>query len=159
VYWPTRCTGPSLLADVEDASSGRTIAVKPQVLIVENTRTMRETLRLLLSGEFDIAVSESGEEGLERMMAQPPALLLSDVNLDGMDGYELCRRIRSEPQFRNIRIAFLSGYPPRLGEPLVAQPDVYLMKPVKPPELIAQLHALLGQEPPAVLSIGLGGEG
>lgn len=134
--------------------------MKPQVLIVENTRTMRETLRLLLSTEFNCAVAESGEEGLERMLAQPPDLLLSDVNMDGMDGYELCRRVRSEPQFRQIRIAFLSGYPPRLGEPLLSQPDVYLMKPVKPPELIAQLHALLGQgSQPAVSSIGLGGEG
>jgi CheY-like chemotaxis protein len=134
--------------------------VKPQVLIVENTRTMRETLRLLLSGEFDCTVAESGEEGLERMMAQPPDLLLSDVNLDGMDGYELCRRVRSEPQFRHIRIAFLSGYPPRLGAPLMSQPDIYLMKPVKPPELIARLHSLLGQAPQAaVSSIELGGEG
>jgi len=151
---------PSLRADVEDASSGRVIVLKPQVLIVENTRTMRETLRLLLSGEFDVTVSEGGEEGLERMMAHPPDLLLSDVNLDGMDGYELCRRVRSEPQFRRTRIAFLSGYPPRLGEPLLSQPDIYLMKPVKPPELIAQLHALIGQAPQAaVSSIGLGGEG
>lgn len=134
--------------------------MKPQVLIVENTRTMRETLRLLLSGEFNCTVAESGEEGLERMIAQPPDLLLSDVNLDGMDGYELCRRVRSETQFGRIRIAFLSGYPPRLGEPLVSQPDVYLMKPVKPPELLSQLHTLLGQDPQAaVSSIGLGGEG
>jgi CheY-like chemotaxis protein len=133
--------------------------VKPQVLIVENTRTMRETLRLLLSGEFDCVVAESGEEGLERMLAQPPELLLSDVNLDGMDGYELCRRVRAEPQFQNIRIAFLSGYPPRLGESLLSQPDIYLMKPVKPPELIAQLHTLLGQSPQVAVSpIGLGGE-
>jgi CheY-like chemotaxis protein len=134
--------------------------VKPQVLIVENTRTMRETLRILLSGEFDCTVAESGEEGLARMLEQPPALLLSDVNLDGMDGYELCRRVRTEPQFQHIRIAFLSGYPPRLGEPLHSQPDVYLMKPVKPPELIAQLHALLGQGSlVAVSSLPLAGEG
>ncbi len=126
--------------------------MKPQVLIVENTKTMRETLRILLSGEFDCVAAESGEEGLELMLANPPDLLLSDVNLDGMDGYELCRRVRAEPRFRHIRIAFLSGYPPRLSEPLHSQPDVYLMKPVKPPELIEQLHALLHDGPPVVLS-------
>ncbi|HVG63491.1 MAG TPA: response regulator [Hyalangium sp.] len=134
--------------------------MKPQVLIVENTRTMRETLRLLLSGEFDCAVAESGEEGLERMTTQPPDLLLSDVNMDGMDGYELCRRVRLAPQFQHIRIAFLSGYPPRLGEPLVSQPDIYLMKPVKPPDLIARLHALVGQDLRVPVStLGLSGEG
>jgi two-component system, OmpR family, alkaline phosphatase synthesis response regulator PhoP len=129
------------------------IIVKPQVLIVENTRTMRETLRILLSGEFDCVVAESGEEGFELMLANPPDLLLSDVNLDGMDGYELCRRVRMEPQFQHLRIAFLSGYPPRLNEPLHSQPDVYLMKPVKPPELIEQLHVLLDTSPVGVSSI------
>jgi CheY-like chemotaxis protein len=67
--------------------------------------------------------------------------------MDGMDGYELCHRVRSEPRLQHIRIAFLSGYPPRTEAPSLAQPDVYLMKPVRPAELIAQLHALLGQQP------------
>lgn len=127
--------------------------MKPQVLIVENTRTMRETLRLLLSGEFDCSVAESGEAGLARMLERPPDLLLSDVNMDGMDGYELCLRVRTEPRLRHIRVAFLSGYPPRLGESPFAQPDIYLLKPAKPPELIAQLHTLLRQRPPADISL------
>jgi CheY-like chemotaxis protein len=119
--------------------------VKPQVLIVENTRTMRETLRLLLAGEFDCSVAESGEEGLAMMLAQPPDLLLADVNMDGMDGYELCRRVRSDPRLQQTRIAFLSGYPPRLSEPADSQPDIYMMKPARPAELIAQLNALLAE--------------
>jgi CheY-like chemotaxis protein len=133
--------------------SGRVIAVKPQVLIVENTRTMRETLRLLLAGEFDCSVAASGEAGFMQMMERPPDLLLSDVNMDGMDGYELCRRIRAEPRLRHIRVIFLSGYPPRLEEPPLSQPDVYLMKPVKPPELMAQLHALLREKPGEDMSL------
>jgi two-component system, OmpR family, alkaline phosphatase synthesis response regulator PhoP len=115
--------------------------VKPQVLIVENARTMRETLRLLLAGEFDCTVAASAEEGFARMMERPPDVLLSDVNLDGMDGYELCRRVREEPLLQHVGIVFLSGYPPRPGAP--SSPDVYLLKPVKPAELIAQLHIVL----------------
>nr|WP_224249048.1 response regulator [Hyalangium gracile] len=121
--------------------------MKPHVLIVENTRTMRETLRLLLAEDFDCSVAPSGEAGLEQMLASPPDVLLSDVSMDGMDGYELCRRVRLEPRLQHLRVAFLSGYPPRLEEPAVSQPDVYLQKPVKPPELIAQLHALLSRGP------------
>ncbi|MFL5350368.1 MAG: PleD family two-component system response regulator [Hyalangium sp.] len=121
--------------------------MKPQVLIVENTRTMRETLRLLLADDFDCDVAPSGELGFEMMLERPPDLLLSDVNMDGIDGYELCRRVRSEPRLQHLRIAFLSGYPPRMQEPALSQPDIYLQKPVKPPELIAQLHALLGRGP------------
>jgi CheY-like chemotaxis protein len=121
---------------------------------------MRETLRILLSGEFDCVVAESGEEGFARMLAQPPDLLLSDVNLDGMDGYELCRQVRAEPRFQHIRIAFLSGYPPRLSEPADSQPDIYLMKPAKPPELIAQLQALLAERDRSdELELQLGSQG
>ena len=119
--------------------------MKPQVLIVENTRTMRETLRLLLSGEFDCAVAESGEEGLERMMAQPPHLLLSDVNMDGMDGYELCRRVRAEPHLQKVPFLFISGHAPRPDMPEAA--DAYLIKPVQPAVLIARLHEMLQPRP------------
>ncbi|MDY7233032.1 response regulator [Hyalangium rubrum] len=114
--------------------------MKPQVLIVENSRTMRETLRMLLSGDFDCLTFADAESGLERMLEHPPDLLLSDVNLDGMDGYELCRRARSEPRLQHIPVVLVSGYPPRLAE---LQPDAYFLKPVRPAELIAQLHALL----------------
>jgi CheY-like chemotaxis protein len=108
---------------------------------------MRETLRLVLSEEFDCDVAESGEAGLAKMLERPPDLLLSDVSMDGMDGYELCRRVRTEPRLQHLRVAFLSGYPPRTEEPPLAQPDIYLQKPMKPPELIAQLNTLLGRSP------------
>lgn len=121
--------------------------MKPKVLIVENSWTMRETLRLLLSGEFDCTTAADGESGLAQALAQPPDVLLSDVNMDGMDGYELCRRFRSEDTLKHIPVVFVSGYAPRAdaGDSL-AVPDAYLVKPVKPPLLIAQLHALLRRE-------------
>ncbi|MBJ6759491.1 response regulator [Myxococcaceae bacterium JPH2] len=118
--------------------------MKPKVLIVENSWTMRETLRLLLSGEFDCTVSADGEAGLALALAQPPDLLLSDVNMDGLDGYALCRRFRAEPSLQHIPVVFVSGYAPRPGEAAEQPgPDAYLVKPVKPAVLIAQLHAVL----------------
>jgi CheY-like chemotaxis protein len=121
--------------------------VKPKVLIVENSWTMRETLRLLLSGEFDCTTAADGESGLAQALAHPPDVLLSDVNMDGMDGYELCRRFRAEPTLKDIPVVFVSGYAPRADDtPGQARPDAYLVKPVKPPVLIAQLHALLRRD-------------
>ncbi|MDC0709884.1 response regulator [Stigmatella sp. ncwal1] len=120
--------------------------MKPRVLIVENTWTMRETLRLLLSGEFDCSVAPDAESGLAQMRAQPPDLLLSDVGLDGMDGYGLCRQVRADTRLQHIRVLFISGHLPRLDEPACCQPDAYLIKPVKPPILIARMHSLLRPE-------------
>ncbi|MFP2905703.1 response regulator [Pyxidicoccus sp. 3LFB2] len=123
--------------------------MKPKVLIVENSRTMRETLRLLLSGEFDCTTAADGESGLSQALASPPDVLLSDVSMDGMDGYELFRRFRSEPTLKHIPVVFVSGYQPRAndgtGQP---SPDAYLIKPVQPPLLITQLHALLRKGEP-----------
>lgn len=120
--------------------------MKPKVLIVENSWTMRETLRLLLSGEFDCATAADGETGLAQMLATPPDVLISDVNMDGMDGYELCSRVRAEPLLRHIPIVFVSGYAPREDlAPDAAVPNAYLIKPVRPPVLISTLHALLQQ--------------
>ncbi|NTX00445.1 response regulator [Myxococcus sp. CA051A] len=118
--------------------------MKPKVLIVENSWTMRETLRLLLSGDFDCAVAANGEAGLALALSQPPDLLLSDVNMEGMDGYELCRRCRQEPTLQHIPVVFVSGYAPRSdSDPSLPVPDAYLVKPVKPALLIAEIHALL----------------
>lgn len=118
--------------------------MKPKVLIVENSWTMRETLRLLLSGEFECTVAADGDAGLAQALAQPPDVLLSDVNMDGLDGYELCRRVRAEETLKHIPVVFVSGYAPRSdADPTLPVPDAYLVKPVKPPVLIAQLHAVL----------------
>jgi CheY-like chemotaxis protein len=118
--------------------------VKPKVLIVENSWTMRETLRLLLGSDFDCATAADGATGLAHMLESPPDVLISDVNMDGMDGYELCGRVRSEPRLRHIPIVFVSGYAPREGGAANAPvPDAYLVKPVRPPVLISKLHELL----------------
>ncbi|QSQ23658.1 response regulator [Pyxidicoccus parkwayensis] len=122
--------------------------MKPRVLIVENSWTMRETLRLLLSGEFDCTTAADGEAGLAQALTQPPDVLLSDVNMDGMDGYELCRRFRAESTLKDIPVIFVSGYQPREsgGGADEAAPDVYLVKPVKPQVLITEIHALLRRD-------------
>ena len=117
--------------------------MKPKVLIVENSWTMRETLRLLLAGDFECATASDGETGLTQMMESPPDVLISDVNMDGMDGYELCGRVRAEPRLQHIPVLFVSGYSPREGPASTAIPDAYLIKPVRPPVLISKLHELL----------------
>ena len=107
--------------------------MKPKVLIVENSWTMRETLRLLLSGDFDCDTAVDGETGLAHALAHPPDLLLSDVNMDGMDGYELRRRFLAEPTLKHIPVIFVSGYQPRVDPddtPDPGRPDTYLVKPV-----------------------------
>jgi CheY-like chemotaxis protein len=116
-------------------------AVKPRVLIVDDSWSMRQTLRLLLSPDFECALAENGVSALDQARQQPPDIIVSDVNMDGMDGYELCRRVRAEPPLQQVPFLFISGHAPRPGVPEAA--DAYLVKPVQPTVLIARLHELI----------------
>jgi CheY-like chemotaxis protein len=115
--------------------------MKPRVLIVDDSRSMRLTLRFLLAPDFDCALAESGFVALEHALSQPPDIIVSDVSMEGMDGYELYRRVRAEPPLREVPFLFLSGHAPRPDAPESAHP--YLIKPVEPSLLLARLHELV----------------
>ncbi|MBF5042113.1 response regulator [Aggregicoccus sp. 17bor-14] len=123
----------------EGLAAGRPTPL-PRLLIVEDSLTMRETLRILLSQDFDCEVAEDGARGLVLALASPPDLLLSDVEMRGVDGYELVRRVRAQPTLAHCRIVLLSGHAPRTEE---HGADLYLVKPVRPALLIERLHGLL----------------
>jgi CheY-like chemotaxis protein len=126
-------------------------AVKPRVLIVDDSWSMRQTLRLLLAPDFDCALAENGLSALEQARQSPPDIIVSDVNMDGMDGYELCRQVRAEPPLQKVPFLFISGYAPRPGIPEAG--DAYLIKPVQPTVLIARLHELLPSAPLALAAV------
>ena len=115
-------------------------AALPRLLIVEDSLTMRETLRILLSQDFECQVAEDGARGLVQALAAPPDLILSDVEMRGVDGYELVRRVRAQPMLAGCRLVLLSGHAPRTEE---HGADLYLVKPVRPALLIECLHRLL----------------
>lgn len=119
--------------------------VKPRVLIVDDSWSMRQTLRLLLAPDFDCALAENGMTALDQARQNPPDIIVSDVNMDGMDGYELCRRVRAEPHLQKVPFLFISGHAPRPDMPEAA--DAYLIKPVQPAVLIARLHEMLQPRP------------
>lgn len=116
--------------------------MKPKVLIVDDSWSMRQTLRMLLTPDFDCAIAENGLTALAQAREQRPDIIVSDVNMEGMDGYELCRQVRSEPPLRHVPFLFISGHSPR-EDAAVSPADAYLVKPVRPDMLIARLHQML----------------
>jgi CheY-like chemotaxis protein len=116
-------------------------AVKPRVLIVDDSRSMRQSLSLLLAPDFECVLAEDGVSALDQARQQPPDIIVSDVNMEGMDGYELCRRVRAEPPLQKVPFLFISGHAPRADVPEAA--NAYLLKPVQPALLLARLHELI----------------
>lgn len=83
---------------------------KPRVLIVDDERSNINILGNLLVAEFEVVVATDGESALARACANAlPDLVLLDVMMPGMDGYEVCRRLKADPTTRDIPVIFISA--------------------------------------------------
>ena len=80
------------------------------VFVVDDDRTVRTLLSAVLGKTYGVECFDSAEACLNRLGEQRPDLFLLDVGLPGIDGYELCRRIKSEPATAAIPVVFLSGH-------------------------------------------------
>lgn len=130
------------------ASSAAAAPVAPRrVLIVEDNTDAREVLRTALALEgHEVHEAVDGCDGLEAALRLVPDVVLLDVGLPGLDGYEVARRIRAEPTGARMRLVALTGYG-QAGDrqrALEAGFDVHLVKPVTPERLAEALSGASG---------------
>ena len=117
-----------------------------KILVVEDMESLADALRALLEHEgFQVAVARNGLEGLQAVYKQRPDLLLLDVNLPGLDGLEVCRRLRRNPETAQLPILMLSGKVEEADKVvgLEVGADDYITKPFSPKELIARVKSHL----------------
>ena len=116
------------------------------ILVVEDQDDNRRILRDLLgSAGFDLIEAESGEEALAAVNARRPDLILMDIQLPVMDGYEAARRIRSNPVLAAIPIIAVTSYALAGDEAkaLAAGCNAYVTKPFSPRALLAKVREYL----------------
>ena len=121
------------------------------VLIVDDSQTMRRVIRktLTLSG-FDLAEcweAGDGQKALEILRRQPVQLLLTDLNMSGMDGLELLREVRKEEALRELPVVVITteGGEKRLEEAYALGVDGYLQKPFHPEAIRDILTRVMGK--------------
>ncbi len=115
------------------------------ILIIEDSEDQRNLLGSLLGSRYRLFMEGTAEEGLKRALIVKPELILLDLGLPEMDGYELCNRVRSIPDLESVPIVILSGQHGveahskayRLGA------DNYLEKPFEKEELLAIIESKL----------------
>jgi signal transduction histidine kinase len=135
----------SVAGDQDDESQRATSAAKPVVLLVDDNADMREYVRSLLAGQFEVVATGNGKLALEEVNSRPPALVLTDIMMPEMDGFTLLSALRRDPATATIPIIMLSA---RAGEEariegVEAGADDYLTKPFTARELIARVEAQL----------------
>lgn len=116
------------------------------LLIVDDEPNLLIAVAAVLRDEgFAVKTARSGREALVMIAQDSPDLIVSDVRMPGMDGYELARRLRSAANFALIPIVFLSARDETEDrvEGFRSGVDVYLTKPFEPDELIAVIRAIL----------------
>jgi CheY-like chemotaxis protein len=119
----------------------------PLILIVEDHQDTRQMYAEFLAIGFQVITAANGEDALEAVREQPPDLLITDLSLPGIDGFELIARVRQDPVLRRMPIICLSGYSGELFEQRAraAGSDRVLLKPCMPDKL-AQVAAEVIQE-------------
>jgi two-component system cell cycle response regulator DivK len=115
-----------------------------RILVVEdNRRIMRD---LLASAGYELIEAADGEAGVRLAEAERPDLILMDIQLPVLDGYEATRRIKQNPELRAIPIVVVTSYA-LSGDDVKAMQagsDGYVAKPFSPRELLATIRKLLG---------------
>jgi DNA-binding response OmpR family regulator len=118
-----------------------------RILVVEDDPDIALSLRLKLEreGGYAVDVVADGADGLRKAIDRPPDLVVLDLNLPGMDGFEVCRRLRKEPETASVPVIMLTA---RIGEDdrvagLDLGADDYITKPFSPKEAVARVKAVL----------------
>ena len=114
-----------------------------RILVVEDQEDNRQILRDLLgSADYELDEAENGQEALDAVARQRPDLILMDIQLPIMDGYEATRRIKSNPDFKAIPIIVVTSYALSgdEGKAREAGCDAYVTKPYSPRALLAKIR-------------------
>jgi DNA-binding response OmpR family regulator len=119
------------------------------VLIVDDELSIVEALRFLMEQNgYAVEIAIDGEGALEMIAKVVPDLLLLDIMLPGIDGYEICELVRLNPEWRKIKIIFLTakGRQEDIAKGMILGADDYVVKPFSNADIVRRVKRLLEQE-------------
>ena len=124
-----------------------TAARRRLVIVVDDDRDTRDMLRMALELEgYDVQLASNGLRLISTLHAQPPDLILLDVMMSWIDGYDLCRKLRQETAFEATPVIMISGrkHESDIKEGLSAGATDYFGKPLDMDRLLGRVRDLIG---------------
>jgi two-component system phosphate regulon response regulator PhoB len=120
--------------------------IERPILVVEDDDALRTLLAMVVQDELGARVVEArnGREALERMRQARPALVLLDLRMPMLDGVELCRRVKSDPETRGIPVLAISAGA-RADQEIAADCDDFLFTPFDYDDLVGKLRRCLSR--------------
>jgi len=125
-----------------------------KVLLVDDDVDFCEAAKLLLDSKgYEVVLAHDGKEGLEKVRAENPDLVILDVMMPEMNGYDVCVVLKADPEFKNTPVILLTAvdqalfkttYTKAMG--LMTEADDYIAKPVEPQDLVRRVEGWLNKD-------------
>ena len=121
------------------------LAVKPTILIADDTPANLTLLASLLQPTYTVKACTRGQKTLDIVAEQAPDLVLLDIEMPDLSGYEVCRRLKANPQTQEIPVIFLTSKTDAESEELGLTMGAvdYIMRPINPAILLSRVKAHL----------------
>ena len=119
----------------------------PKLLLIDDDKDLLEvTQGLLKKRGYEVSIETNWEDALAKIETFKPQIILLDVFLNGVDGLEICKQIKSMPNTKDIPVLIFSAYP-RVAESVIYEygADDFIEKPFEVNDLIAKVHSILCQ--------------
>jgi len=119
-----------------------------KILIVDDEEKVRRLIETTLSiGDFQIFQAKDGEEALKIAQEEKPALILLDIMMPGMDGFKVCKRLKSNSETKSSCVIMLTakGQKQDIEKGYAVGADDYFVKPFSPMELLNKVEKVLGE--------------
>ena len=115
-----------------------TVALKPKVLVVDNDPTLQRLLQIVFEREgFEVDLASEGSEGVHKALMNPPNIVILDIIMEGLHGFEVCKMLRANSSMQHTAIIIISGkaYKQDIDRAIELGADTYVVKPFSPKEL------------------------
>ncbi len=117
-----------------------------EILIVDDEPSIVVPIQFLMEQQgYNVIVAENGHDALDMIYKYNPDLVLLDIMLPGIDGYEVCEIVRLNPKLREVKIIFITakGREVEIAKGLALGADAYITKPFSNAELVAKVKTVL----------------